>query len=489
MRSRSEIGRIVLVAVMVGVATAPGLARAGTSSSIVIESYEGERPADAAAVLAPVYAELAKRGFIAQDKLVSVVEQSISRGAGQLSASQSADAQKAVAQGYAHFIDGDYQKAVESERVALALYGQATGTLAKEPALRDLEYKALMVTARSQEVLGANEDAFSSMAEAIRLLPDRPFNPSEFDPEVRALYKRVKDELVRRGTGTLEVKVDEPTAVIFLDERFVGTGSVKLDGLLPGRYRVYIAKGDQPGRVHDVEVSAGGNASIDVSWAIDGVLRTRTGYVGFEAPRGAGTDEEIGSAVRVARAVGVRSVVVLGIRDVEGRRSIVAYSIGAESQTKVFGAVQIEPIAPPTAILAKLAALMAGDKVADASIITKEPAPIHKRRVIGTRPSAFHKLKWGFGGAAVLGLSAGGALILIDNKPAPGGTRVESYHDTKNLGLGVLAGGAALAAVAIYMFTADHDVEIEAEESPHAVTIAPVIAPDSVGLAVGGQFW
>ncbi len=474
--------------VALSVAALSRIAAAAPGGSIVVESYEGDRPADAPALLKPIYAELTRRGFVAQDKLVAVVEQTVSRSAGQLSASQSADAQKLVEQGYEHFINGDYQKAIESEQQAAALYASAPATLSKEPSLRDLEFKALVVTARSQEVLGAGEDAFRSMAEAIRTVPDRPINAADFDPQVKALHRRVKDELTKQGVGTLEVKVDDSTAVVFVDERFVGTGAVKLDGLLPGRYRVYVAKGDQPGRVREVELPAHGHATVDVPWQIDGVLRTRSGYVGLEAPRGAGTDGEINEAIKVARAIGAKSVVVLGIRTVEDRRSIVAYSISTESQNKFYGAVQIEPVAPPPATLEKLGALMAGDKIDSAGIITKEPAPTRTRRVIGTRPSAMHTLKWIFAGGALVALGSGGALIAIDDKPAAGTIRTPDYHDTKTIGIGVAAGGAALAAVAIYMFTADHPVDIESEDPPGHVSIAPAIAPDSIGFAVSGRF-
>jgi len=454
---------------------------AAEPASIVVESYDGDRPADAAALLQPVYGELAKRGFLAGDTLGAAIDQTISRPAGTLGASQSADAQKLVAQGYDDFINGDYQKAIDAEQRALTLYASAPATLAKESALRDLQWKALLVTARSSEVLGNGEDAFRSMAEAIRTIPDRPVNPTEFDPSVKTLYRKVKDELVRQGAATLEIKVDDPTAVIFVDERFVGTGAAKLDGIMPGRYRVYVAKGDAPGRVREIEVPAKGHASVDVAWEIDGVLRTRAGYVGLEAPRGAGLS--LDAAVRIARALAAKRVVVLSIQTVEGRRSIVAYAIATESQNKIYGAVQIEPVSPPPSTLEKLAALTAGDKVDATGIITTEPAPVRTRRVIGQRPSAMHKLKWVFGAGALAALGTGGALIAIDDQPASGGARTAEYHDTKNLGLGVAAGGVALAAVAIYMFTADHPVDIESD-----VSLAPTLAPDQIGVALSGRF-
>ncbi|HTL84069.1 MAG TPA: hypothetical protein VL856_02735 [Acidimicrobiia bacterium] len=469
--------RIFIVALLVALARV-----AAAGPSIVVESSPAERPADAGAIFAPVYEALDKRGFLVGDKLGGAIDDKIAKAAGTLSASRSADAQKLVAQGYDDFINGDYDKAIDHETQALTIYASAPATLAKESGLRDLQFKALIVAARSSEALGKGEDAFRDMAEAMRMIPDRPINASEFDPSVKALYKKVKDELVRQGAGTLEIKVDDANAVIFVDERFVGTGAVKLDGLLPGRYRVYVAKGEQPGRTREIEVPAKGHASVDVTWGIDGVLRTRPGYVGIE-----GAENELDSAVRVARALGASRVVVLGLRTIDGRRSIVAFAISTESQNKIYGAVQLEPVSPPPAVLEKLAALMAGDKVDATGIITKEPPPVRTRRVIGQRPSAMHKLKWVFGAGALVALGTGGALIAIDDAPQPDTPRKPDYNDTKTLGLGVAAGGLALAAVAVYMFTADHPVDVEAEVAP-GVSLAPVIAPDSVGFAVAGRF-
>jgi hypothetical protein len=480
--------RPVHIAVCVAAAVLVPRPAAAGGSSIVLESYQGDRPPDAELLLKPVYAELGKHGFVLGDKLVTVLGQTVSRGSGQLTASQSVEAQKHVEDGYQRFIDGDYPKAIAAEHQALALYATAPGQMAKENALRDLQFKALLVAARSSEVLGKGEDAFGYMAEAIRTFPGRHVSAAEFDPKVNALYRKVKEELHRQGEGTLEVKVDDPNAVIFVDERFVGTGAIKLENLVPGRYRVYVAKGGQAGRVREVEVAAGGHATIDVPWQIDGTLRTHAGYAGLELGRGAGTAEEIGVAVKVARAVGAKNVVVLGLRTLDGRRAVVGYSVSTESQNKVFAAVQIEPVDPAPGTLAKLAALLAGDKnVETKGIITKEPTPAPVQ-VAGTRHGAMHTLKWVFLAGGVVGLAAGGGLYATaQEQPTGDGTRMAGYRDTKTLGLGVGAAGVVLTGVAIYMFAADHDVPVESS-GPHGVAIVPAIGPRGAGLTVLGRF-
>src|SRR5262245_34319909 len=174
--------------VLVSVVGASVAAAHAATDRIVVEVYEGNRPADAAAVLAPVYAELAKRGYAQGPDLVSAVDRGISRDGGALSAGQVVEAQRQVDDAFQKFVDGSYPRSLDEARAALALYASAPGQLAREPALRDLRYKALIIAARSSEVNGAGEDAFAFMAEAIRSFPDRPINNAQFDPSVSALY-------------------------------------------------------------------------------------------------------------------------------------------------------------------------------------------------------------------------------------------------------------------------------------------------------------
>src|SRR5207244_1177310 len=131
-----------------------------------------------------------------------------------------------------------------------------------------------IIAARSSEVKGHVEDAFAFMAEAIRSFPDRPVASAQFDPSVSALYNRVRLELVHQGSGSLDVKVDDPAINVFVDEQFYGSGVRHLDKLPPGRHRVFVAKGPEAGRVHDIDISPGGAVSLSISWKIDGALRT-----------------------------------------------------------------------------------------------------------------------------------------------------------------------------------------------------------------------
>jgi hypothetical protein len=461
------------------------------AAPIAIESYEGERPADADALLAPAYAELARRGFIVQGALAAQVDKALSRGSAQLTASQGIEAQKLIDRGYQSFIDGDYAAAVASVNKGLAIYAAAPGQVAREEALRDLQFKGLLVAARSYEVLKKGEDAFRLMAEAIRSFPDRHVSTAEFDPKVNALFRKVKAELTRQGTGSLEVKVDDAAAVVFLNERFVGTGAVTVPGLFPGTYRVYVAKGAQPGRVRDVSVSAGGQAVIAVSWAIDSVLRSGSGYLGLEHPRGSGTEGELATATRLGRELDAASVVVLGIRSIDGRRAVIGYAVSTSSQTRSFAAVQVEPVEAPPERLTTLAAFLSGDKsVTPDGLITREPRGA-RPRVAGPDPdepsdevssSRFGAWTWVTTGAGVAAVGAGVTLFLLDEDNVSGGTRQEKAFNGKTPGYVAGGIGVALIAAGAYMFITDGGGE---SEGP-VMSIAPT--PDGATFAVSGRF-
>src|SRR5262249_4269966 len=153
---------------------------------------------------------------------------------GSLTTNQIVDAQRQVDTAYQHFVDGDYARALTLAQTALTTYDAAPAHLAREPALRELRYKALLIAARSAEGQGHQQEAFGSMAEVIRSFPDRPVSSSQFDPKVSALYHSVKEELGRQGSCSLEVKVDDSTATVFVDEQFAGAGSAKLGPIAPG---------------------------------------------------------------------------------------------------------------------------------------------------------------------------------------------------------------------------------------------------------------
>jgi len=406
MQTRIPLFALVVLAALARVAAADGKA--------AFELTLGERPDDTDELLAPIFEELAGHGFHTRGTLVADIERVMSRGTIELTASDTLTAQGHVDRGYDAFIEGEYGKAAVAMESALAIYERAPAQLAREAPLRDRQFQALVVLARSYDVLGFHEDAFKMVAQLIRFFPDRSPTTLEYDPRVIALYRKSRSALEKQGTGSLEIKVDDPTSLVLVDHRIVGTGSVRVDGLIPGTHSVYVApKGERLGRSHNVEVNPRSVATLAVSWQLDGALTTGRQFASLSLPAGATPREEIVAATTLGRALSLERVVVLSVRDLDDRRSIVGWSISINSQTRVFAAVQIEPIMPPTAVLTQLGALLAGARgVNKRGIITRE-IPLDAD-LSGNAHSPWYADPWGWGltgtGAIATGVAAGFAV-------------------------------------------------------------------------------
>jgi hypothetical protein len=468
---------------------------ASAENAIAVESYVGQRDTEAEALLRPVLSELSKRGHLIGRALVAKVNASASHDGGRLTASQSAGAQKDVDRAYSFFIDGEYDAALKASADALELYRSAPALLTKEPPLRELQFKAFLIAARSQEVLGKGEDAFRTMAEAIRTFPDRHVSTAEFDPRVNALFRRTRVELEKQGPGSLEITCNDPSVVIFVNERYAGTGAAHVEGLFAGSYRVFVTKGDA-GRLHDATVVSGATAAVAINWNLDRHLRTAGDQVRLELPAGSSARDEVAIAVSLARAVDAKAIVILSIREVEGRKAIVGTAIQTDSQTRVSAAVQAEPIAPAPETLAKLAALLSGDKNVDTrDLLVRRPDPVNS----DGGPPRWYSDRWGWAiaGAGVVATGAGVGLLLnagsiqddADHEARQAERReLRDKADTRLwIGSGVAAVGVGVLAVGIVRLARTDGTSTETLEwSAGSVRARPAVGLGWLG--VSGSF-
>jgi len=483
--------RTVFGLVVLAVST---LAPLGASADgVAIDVSSASKSSDIDALLAPVHAELMKRGFTVGPALATAMNVKLSRDGGDLTTSEVVDAQRDVDDAYQWFIDGDYDRAFTRAKNAVTTYDRAPAKLAREPSLRDLRYKALIIASRSAEIRGHADDAFALMAEAIRSFPDRSINTAQFDPSVIALFRKVKQELAKQGGGTLEIKTDDPAATIFVDEQFAGSGTARLDKAPPGRYRIYVTKGQARGRVREMDLSPGASATLDVPSTLDAALHDDAGGVSLVTD--ADDAAQVQLAVRLGHALRVKSVVLLSVRNLNGRRAIVGYAIDVESQSKTFAAVQIDPVAPSPTVIGKLASLLAGDKDASApELITVEPgasAPIVERPRSSNGRS--RTPAWIVGGIGVVSLAVAGGFELSsrstydESAREPDDARQRTLYDSANtkykVAQGLAVGGAACLVGAVILY-----VRGSGDDSHERVTIAPAIGSETVGFAAMGSF-
>jgi hypothetical protein len=441
------------------VAALLGAAAPAAAQDIVIESYGGARPGQAAELLGPLRAELSSRGYLVGGELAERIEARVSRSGAGLAAAQASDARKFVDSGYRQYVDGRYELAIAETMRGLELLRSRPAHLARHQDLRDVMFNGLVHVASSHQRTGNLREATAAMAELLRTFPDREISRARYAPDVNELYRNVKQDLETQGTGRLRLEVDDSRTVVFVNERYAGVGKTTVSDLYAGRYRVYVQQGERPGRLHEVEVEAGSEAVLSVSWELDAALATDAGYAGLEyADEAARQREEARHAVRLARAVKAGGVTVIGIQEVDGKRSIVGTVLSLDTGRSIrSGALAIEPVEPSAEKLRALARYLAGEDDADgmfALAVTGDggggaTGPEDRG---GARPVRVWKWVALVGG---VGGIAGGATLIAIHAPEAEGERDEVVRDTMVPGIITLSAGVALTGVGIYLFLRD----------------------------------
>ena len=136
---------------------------------IVIESYSGDRPADATKTLEPVLTELAQRDFEAGDSIGRLYEGKVSRPRQN---SLPADFAKQLKDGQQEYIRGNYAAAATKLQPLIDTAHDNSGAFAKNQALRQTMLDALVALALAQDRGGDPKTAKLTLGELARSFPD-----------------------------------------------------------------------------------------------------------------------------------------------------------------------------------------------------------------------------------------------------------------------------------------------------------------------------
>jgi hypothetical protein len=474
---------------------------APSGQPIVVEAHAGERPADADKLLGPVLSELARSGFSAPKAVAERIDDSLSRSGDGLSEEQVAEAVSTIESGYKSFLSGKFDAAVQEIDRGLAVLRKAPAALVgKNDGRRDVVMRGLVGLALAHKRRGRTTQATDAMKELVRSFPDREVSYKDYGPEPREFFDAVRQDLGREGKGEIAVDLDDDRTVVFVNEHYANSGDVRIRDLYPGTYRLFLQQGNRFGRVHEVVVEAGSTTTVSLSWQLDAVLRTDRAAALLFDDETARRDHEARFAVRVARALGAPSVVVLGIRENRGRRSVVGAFYAADSLRPLrSGAVAVEPVAPGQDRFEALARLLAGDD--EAAALVAPLADVSPRRssdrdtvdVEESAPEGGRPLKvwkWVTLGAGLAALGAGATLIAIDDPPeAPttGGVRVRQGRETAVAGIATASAGALLSGLGIYFFFRDASDRNDAEAGAESASIVP-LDTGGAALFVTGRF-
>jgi hypothetical protein len=465
---------LTIVAIAVAVAVGGGAALA--SEIGVIESYAGARPKDAALILAPLVKELEGRGHVGPRQIGPRVVERVSRP-GSLGPEAVQRAIRLAEQGRRHWIEAEFDQAIAVLEEAVSLFHSSPAAFAADTARREVLLGALMYTSMAKRRLGRGDDAAATMAEVIRSFADTPFDRVQFGPEGFELYRAVKREVEAARTGRLRVEVDDEDAAIFINERFAGAGNVFDAAVPPGRYRVYTHKGATPGRLHLVDVAPGGSATVTIDWALDAALTAGAALVFADERSRALLESD--KAVAIAQRIGLAGVIVVGIREYQGRRAIVGSLLSLDTgRTQRTAAVALEPSLPSEETVRGLARFLASGESAPGLLLPLDE-PSHDRR------RSYGLWKWGALASGAAAVATGVVLIQMDGPIRDAdGNQTPEQRDTRTAGIVSTSAGAALLITGVTLWVLES--RSGGKERPRAALVP--LPSGGVAFTMGGQF-
>lgn len=415
-------------------------------ATVVIESYTLERPLDADAILAPVYAGLHERGIHARPEQVL---REI-RGALPMPGNDNFDIDpRAVIQQ----IDLGMSKARYGKNdEAIHLLQRAVEDLRNNPAMTTSLVdgpkwitKALAGLARAHYEKGNLQEAAEVIAEHVRTFPELAIDRGTYGPKLASFYQKTRAMLDAQPRGKLLLIVDWADASIFINEHERGAGGVVDMTYPPGEYRLMIRVGGSARR-YRVRIQPDGQTVFRVNWYSDAAFVVSREWLGFVWPGQLRSQKELPVFVsRIVRQHTAHDVIVLGIVRRGGHRYITARKFKSTTGEYVDG-VSIELGEREGAKIQALVGFLAdGKRASEILPLVHEPHPSDPRPFTSARWPM-----WAAAATAVGAFAAGGYLLRADGSCRDDAC-MEIRH-TASWGWGAVGLGAAAVAWGTYWY-------------------------------------
>jgi hypothetical protein len=451
----------------------PRPAAAEGSASILLLSRAGTDE-DVSHYVEFLLGTLGERAPLHGAALARQIESRLSAGPGPL---ERVDLASTVARGRRLFLEGEFPAAIDTlESARRALRGR-TALVAADPQLRDAMHSALLLLAHAHLRNDQRDKARSRIIEALRSFPDRDLSLVQHGPELAAFFREVRRELGRQRQATLHVATRPAGCSVFVNERYVGLSPVRVAGLYPGRYRIYLQRGQELGRVSHVRLS-GVDRLVQIHFGLDTALRTDAAPSLRFTDAAAQRRHEAPYAAAVGKALEAPSVLLLGVRRHQGRKALYGATVSAATGAVARAAmVLLEPAPAPPAMQALGRYLIAGEEGAAVIVLADD-----RGQARPPRPGFFSArvFKWIALGAAVAALASGITLVVLHGRGTCGepGTCPDRYN-TLVAGATLTAAGGAAAVTSGVLFYLD----ARRPRAEHAVRLAPSPTPGGAGLS------
>lgn len=434
--------------------------RVAEAETIVIESHVGARAKGTAEILAPLYEELERREVRHGYPKVGQRFESQSSAPSQVGAGLAVDFPDAVDRAYRLWIGGKFQEAIVAMKPLVDEAHRNPASVANNSKVGAAVFKGLVTLALCHHRLGDEAASWAAMAELLRSY-DVDFPKAQYGAEAYEIFTRVKAEAKASASGSLVVHSADEKAAIYINERFLKLGEVTRTELIPGRYRVFAQLGKDQGRLHVVEVKAGSKVQLELDPDFERTIVTSPEWIGFSfADRSEREKREVEQAARFGAEMEVMGVIVVGL-DVKNQRSI-AYGALINSVTKKElrrASVVLDSLPPPERLRA-LARFLTGEQPAagiEVVEISSTSGPLKSATTVERAARSERIWKWAAAGGAVAGLGAGLGLLVLDGNctTSPPVGKCPDVYDLKLAGYVSLGAGAALGAVATWLWLRD----------------------------------
>ncbi len=447
------------------------------AKNVVLESYTGDRPADAARLMAPILEELSKKDYETGDTIARAYETRVSSAAqrpGGLPASFSAD----VDVGFRLWVNGQFEASLGKLGPLVEMAHANSGEFARNPKLREALQKALIGQALAQKGIGDLGAMSETFKEILRSDANAVVPAGLYGPDAAKAFNQARQQLQAQGTGKLTIKLADDAATVLVDETYRGVGSMTLD-LAPGDYRVIAMSNKQPSRNHRVTVKSGSEAVVEIDPRLDQSLVTN-GYTGLSFPARSERVKYQGQfAAQFAKSVGANAVALVGIDQYEGKNVVVGTLVSLETGEQIRSAMIPVSPDPTTALLKSLAQFLTGSEAAPGlsvipigggETVTADGEIVRKPldRDAGEGGGRWGGWRWLTGSVGLAGLATGAVLVGLDgrcSKQPPPGQQCNDLYSTAVPGYLALGAGAVVTGIAVYLF-ATH-------ESGHVATVTP----------------
>jgi hypothetical protein len=457
---------------------------------IVLEVYTGERPPEAERVVGPIVAQLVSRNYRAGYVAVGrPFEDQVSRGAvsaAGLSRTFVADVDK----GFKAWVGGNFQEAINILEPLVQAADENVGAfaLARDQSLGDALKRALIVLALSRQETGDNHGAEERMSQLVRSFPDEKVSRSEYGAKAFTMWDGVRKS-IGAASAKLTVKLSDMQGGIYVNQRGAGIGTEVDVPLAAGEYRVFAKLSSQQlSRSHRIVMRANEPTTASIFGAFDLAVRTTQAWTGLGFTEQADRENNEGTYARLfARALGAPGVVIVGIGVVRGKPAVIGALINMTNGNDIRRA-SVALDATPSQLKGLAAYIDSGQEAEGVVVLPTETArpsdptrkQVHLDEGMQDRPpasgSAWAGWKYITGTAAVAGLATGAVLLAYDGKCTSDVDPCPTQYNYAAPGWIAVGGGAALAAVTVYLFV---------KAKPSAPARSAFVVPTNGGAMAG----